>query len=161
MVVISVLLNKNPVKSYQDLPAEIATMENAPRCTLVALTISPIDWNGNDVDLRDTEKVRKLQFDLVEFLRTATQKSVYTTKYQRNPYARPEGLSGIPEGQNVNGEWTVCVLVDGNADKDLAEVGFQGVEGQVAEWRKRMKLSGNMEGLDVKAGVWKGDVFMS
>jgi hypothetical protein len=149
------------VVSYQDLPAEIATVENAPRCTLVTLMISPIDWNGDDVEPKDTQKVCKLQSNLVEFLSTATQKSVYTTMYQPYPYARPGGLSGTPKGQHGNGEWAVCVLVGGNADKDLAEVGFEGVEGQVTEWRKRMKLSGNMEGLDVDIGVWKGDVFMS
>lgn len=74
---------------------------------------------------------------------------------------QPHGLPEIAESQDGNGEWVVCVFVGGDADKELLEAGWEGVEGQVDEWRKRLKIEGSLEGLDMKVGVWKGDVFMS
>lgn len=158
---LSELFDHSSVQSYQELPSEIATVENAPDCTLITLTISPVDRSADEADLRYIQKISKLQLDLVDFLRTATQRSLYTTMYQYELSARPEGLPDILECQHGDGRWVVCVLIDGNTDLGLAEVGYEGVEGQVIEWEKRMKLNGNMEGLDVRVGTFEGDVFMS
>ena len=150
------------MQSYQRLPTEIATVEHAPGCTLVTLTMSAIDHKGGgDVDFTYTQKVQKLQVDVVDFLRTAIQKPVYTAMYQYDSSARPGSLPDIPKGQHGDGEWIICVLIGGNANNDLAEIGFEGVEGQVVEWEKRIKLNGKIEGLTVKTGIWRGDVFMS
>lgn len=142
--------------SYQNMPGEVSTLENAPRCRLVTLTFNAP--HSADLSVRI---VGKIHLSLVSYLATATQTMLYTTLYDHNRNAQPGGLSGIAEGEHGRGDWVACVLVGGDADRKLFRDGLEGVDGQVEEWLKRMRLGGGMEGVDVKTAVWTGDVFMS
>ena len=141
---------------YQDLPAEIATPKNALKCRLITLTINA----PGSVD-KPFKTVCRIHSSLVSFLATATQRVLYTSLYDHSADAQPEGMPKIAEGEHGYGDWVACVLVGGDADKKLLDAGLPGVEGQVEEWFKRMRLDGSMEGVHVRAGVWEGDVFMS
>jgi hypothetical protein len=105
--------------------------------------------------------MRKLQSSLTNFLTTASRETLYTSLYHHAPDAQPEKYPFVPDGQHGKGDWVICTLVVGNADKQLVEAGLQDVEGQVEEWYKRARIDGSLEGIDVKVGAWKGDVFMS
>ncbi|KAJ4992157.1 hypothetical protein SVAN01_02478 [Stagonosporopsis vannaccii] len=142
--------------SYQTLPGEIAMLENAPRCRLVTLTFNAL--LSTNLSART---VGKIHSSLVSYLATATQTMLYTTLYTHSVEAQPGKLPEIAEGEHGRGNWVACVLVGEDADSKLSRNGLEGVEGQVEEWFKRIRLGGAMEGVDVKTGVWKGDLFMS
>lgn len=142
--------------SYQTLPGEVATLENAPQCRLVTLTFNAL--HSADLPVR---VVGKIHASLVSYLATATQTMLYTTLYTHCMDAQPEGLPNMAEGEHGRGSWVACVFVGSDADRKLFHDGLEGVEGQVEEWLKRMRLGGGMEGVRVKTGVWKGDVFMA
>lgn len=125
-------------------------------CKLVTLTIS--SHGSVNTSLYN---VRKIHSSLVKFLATATQRLLYTSLYSHSADEQPGGLPKIPAGEHGRGDWVVCVLVTGDADKKLLSAGLPGVEGQVEEWIKRMALDGSIEGVLIKSGVWNGDVFMS
>lgn len=141
---------------YQQLPLEIATPENALNCRLITLSISPSPLTNTPL-----QNIWKIHSSLVSFLATATQRLLYTGLYSHSTDAQPGSLPKIGKGEHGDGDWIVCVLISGDADKKLKNLGLPGVEGQVDEWIKRMKFDGSMEGIDIKSAVWDGDVFMS
>ncbi|KAF2622690.1 hypothetical protein BU25DRAFT_204281 [Macroventuria anomochaeta] len=142
-------------KSHQDLPAEVASETNAPNYTLVTLTISHTTPYPTPF-----QHVQRLRSSLANLLGIVTNQLVYATVYRHAADAEPEVFSKIAQGQDGNGDWVVCVLVGGDADRQLVDAGYEGVEGQIEEWRKRLEIEGSLQNLDIKIGVWKGDVLM-
>ena len=152
-------------KSYQDLPAEVATAASAPSCTLVTVTVSfkkeiPTPF----------QRIQRFRTSLVNALIHSTNQLVYATLYRHAPDAQPGELPKIPQGQDGNEEWVICVLVGGDVEAKVSDLVLDGLggqlqawsfEGKVREWRERLESGGSLEGLDMQVGVWKGDVFMS
>ncbi|KZM18538.1 uncharacterized protein EKO05_0002342 [Ascochyta rabiei] len=143
-------------ESYQCIPADVVMQSQAQDCELVTLTISSTTPISTSAQI-----VQKLQASLVSFLATISHRSIYSTLYRHAPYAKPEAIPKLADGQHGNGDWVVCAFVGGDADKELLEAGLEGLEGQVGEWKKRVRIEGSLEGLEVKIGVWRGDIFMS
>ncbi|KAJ8112071.1 hypothetical protein OPT61_g5470 [Boeremia exigua] len=142
--------------SYQDLPAEVTTLDNSPRCKLVTLTF------GSSGSVHPPSRiVERIHSSIVGFLTVATQTTVYTSLYSHSADVQPGGLPEITEGDDGCGGWLACVLVGGDVDQQLSNDSLEGVEGQVDEWLKRMRLDGSTEGVNIRTGVSKGDVFMS
>lgn len=91
---------------------------------------------------------------------------MHATLYRQAPDAQPDMLPKIPQGQDGRGEWIVCALVGGaTEDKLVNDMGADWTREmlveQVKDWRKGFEKEGALREVDMKVGVWKGDVFMS
>lgn len=118
-------------------------------------------------------RIKRFRDSLVYTLMDATQQLVHATLYRHAPDAQPDMLPKIPQGQDGRGGWVVCALVGGDRDssvKDPVEE-YMGdryedwvretmIE-QVEGWRKGLEKEGALREVDMRVGVWRGDVFMS
>lgn len=165
------LKSKSPVNlakpseadTYQEVPATYATIAEAPNCILITLTITSTPSFGPSSEMQ--ERVSLLANALSAVLRAEyalhdSKTMVYTSLYHHAPDAQPKGLPVIVEGQHGKGDWVVCTMIineEGAPEKDLDFL-ENSINGSI---KKNVDGMVGMSGIEVKVGVWKGDVFMS
>jgi hypothetical protein len=118
-------------------------------------------------------RVERFRDLLVHRLMGTTQQVVHVTLYRHAPDAQPDVLPKISKGEDGRGEWVICALISGDKDRtvdkpaehstgDQYETGIRGeMLGSIEEWRKGLEKERALKEVDLKIGVWKGDIFMS
>lgn len=121
-------------------------------------------------------RIKRFRDSLVYTLLDCTEQLVHATLYRHAQDAQPASLPKISQDQDGTGEWVVCVLVGGDRDSGVTDVNdavdeYLGERHEewvketmlqsVDDWKKGLEKEGALKEVDMKVGVWKGDVFMS
>ena len=112
-------------------------------------------------------RIERFQNSLVHTLIGSTQQLVHVTLYLHALDAQPGMLPKISEGEDGRGEWLICALVGGDRDnsgddqyEDEIEI-RGGMLESIEQWRRGLQKEGALKEVDMKIGVWSGDIFMS
>ncbi|KAF3046588.1 hypothetical protein E8E12_011094 [Didymella heteroderae] len=166
--VADVSIIKHPHKSYQHEITKLVTEADPSTYMLITVTMAIT----KDIPTPDLPYER-LRDSLVHTLTGATQQLVHATLYYHASDAQTSMLPKISKGEDGRGEWLICALVGGDRDsgvKDLAEEFMEDQYGDWARrrvlesaegWRKGLENEGALKEVQLKVGVWKGDIFMS
>lgn len=147
--------------SYQHGITELVTSADPSTYTLITVTITTTVRDVQNPNLR----IECFRDSLAHTLMDATQKLAYATLYRHAADAQPKVLPQISEGEDGHGEWLICALIgggsymraDGQYDGEVKGGTLESVE----EWKKGLVEEGAFKGMDLKIGVWKGDIFVS
>jgi hypothetical protein len=145
------------VDPYQSLPTSLmfpkGTTPSAPPSMLVTITFN---FPASETESFEPPKqVRKIQSDILGYVSAISETGVYTSLYRQNSDAQPDMHPVIAKGEDGNGQWVICVMVGGEVNSPK----FSGLEKELDEWEQEAKRK--MEDLEVKVGVWRGELFMS
>lgn len=150
---------RNGVESYQSFPSSLLSPSgakpSAPSTLLVVLTFrSPQQDTDAGVKLN---QVQDFGAEVAARLSDGYAESgkVYTSLYRHVPEAQPHQHPVIAAGEDGDGEWVACIMVEGRFDK--SRVGTLETELEDLVDKKR---SDSAVGWYVRVGVWSGDVFM-
>jgi hypothetical protein len=110
-------------------------------------------------------RIERFRDSLAQMLTGTTQQLVHATLYCHAPDAQPDMLPKISEGEDGRGQWLICALVSSDRDSGDTDHYEDEIRGGMLEsiekWRRRLQEEGALKEVDLKVGVWKGDIFMS
>ncbi|KAL1657146.1 hypothetical protein SLS61_000188 [Didymella pomorum] len=145
------------VKSYHDIPLALlsprATKPTAPPCLLVTLTYANAEQDEEPPKQLTTMRVAVGDYINAVIIKKRANGQVYESMYRHLPDEQPDMHPTIGEGKQGSGSWVVCVLVQA---EDKVQ---KGLEAKIEQLIESMEREGDGE-CGIKAGIWKGEVFM-
>lgn len=156
---------------YQRMPLALFSVKEdepcKPACLLVTLTVI-VTVDSSDDETREHRGLEAIQQGLVKFLsvNNAMTGKIHTSLYRHVPSAQPDMHPTIADGLDGNGQWVVCLLIEGHVD----EASRKSLRNDLEAWKTKngaqdgevASEDGSKDMLrDAKVGVWSCELFMS
>ncbi|KAF3001923.1 hypothetical protein E8E13_006658 [Curvularia kusanoi] len=144
--------------SYHNIPAVVLSSSESkldtPKCVLLTLTCIS-DGTMDEVPIEQVEHLQESAMDLLcELYGDASR--VFPSVYRHVQDAQPDMHPMISKGENGDGDWVVCLLIEGEEYEEARMKLQPRLESLVQE----MKQTECEVAWDVVVGLWSGDLFL-